>query len=83
MKLATAGACNNSKSPISTFSCWTWVKQANYVAFACNKILLTPVLMAFLAYINSLHGDFVHDDIPAIVRNPDVNGQNAQVFQVN
>lgn len=27
-------------------------------------------------YANSFHGDFVHDDIPAIVNNPDVNGEN-------
>nr|XP_037870885.1 protein O-mannosyl-transferase TMTC1 isoform X2 [Bombyx mori] len=30
-----------------------------------------------LTYANSLHGDFVHDDIPAIVGNGDVNGGNS------
>ncbi|GBP32922.1 Transmembrane and TPR repeat-containing protein 3 [Eumeta japonica] len=29
---------------------------------------------AVLSYANSLHGDFVHDDIPAIVTNADVLG---------
>ncbi|CAH4036628.1 unnamed protein product [Pieris brassicae] len=30
-----------------------------------------------LIYSNSLNGDFVHDDIPAIVSNGDVNGANS------
>lgn len=29
-----------------------------------------------LTYANSLHGEFVHDDIPAIVGNGDVTGAN-------
>ncbi|CAK1551507.1 unnamed protein product [Leptosia nina] len=29
-----------------------------------------------LTYTNSLNGEFVHDDIPAIVSNRDVNGEN-------
>ncbi|XP_053600294.1 protein O-mannosyl-transferase TMTC1-like [Plodia interpunctella] len=32
---------------------------------------------AVLSYINSLNGDFVHDDIPAIVTNGDVTGTNS------
>ncbi|XP_061706739.1 protein O-mannosyl-transferase TMTC1-like [Cydia pomonella] len=37
---------------------------------------------AVLSYINSFNGEFVHDDIPAIVMNPDVIGTNTlqQVF---
>lgn len=31
---------------------------------------------AVLSYINSLNGDFVHDDIPAIVTNSDVTGNS-------
>lgn len=38
------------------------------------KDLSLPLLVPLLAYLNSLGGDFVHDDIPAIVRNPDVRG---------
>ncbi|XP_014359782.2 protein O-mannosyl-transferase TMTC1 [Papilio machaon] len=36
-----------------------------------------------LTYANSLHGEFVHDDIPAIVSNGDVTGANPllQVFR--
>lgn len=30
-----------------------------------------------LTYLNSLNGEFVHDDIPAIVSNSDVNGGNS------
>ncbi|XP_058804494.1 protein O-mannosyl-transferase TMTC1-like isoform X2 [Phymastichus coffea] len=33
-------------------------------------------LVALGAYLNALGGDFVHDDIPAIVRNKDVLAQN-------
>ncbi|CAH2207813.1 jg25648 [Pararge aegeria aegeria] len=32
-----------------------------------------------LTYSNSLHGEFVHDDIPAIVTNADVTGANPVV----
>ncbi|XP_060800858.1 protein O-mannosyl-transferase TMTC1 [Amyelois transitella] len=32
---------------------------------------------AVLSYVNSLNGDFVHDDIPAIVTNGDVTGTNS------
>ena len=38
------------------------------------KDLSLPILLPILAYLNSLNGDFVHDDIPAIVRNPAVRG---------
>lgn len=40
------------------------------------------VTTAVLSYVNSLSGEFVHDDIPAIVTNGDVIGENAlkQVF---
>lgn len=34
-----------------------------------------------LTYANSLNGEFVHDDIPAVVSNSDVNGGN-NVFRV-
>lgn len=34
------------------------------------------VVIAVLSYLNSLNGDFVHDDIPAIVTNPDVTGSS-------
>lgn len=32
---------------------------------------------AVLSYVNSLNGEFVHDDIPAIVTNGDVTGTNS------
>lgn len=32
---------------------------------------------AVLSYVNSLNGDFVHDDIPAVVTNGDVVGSNS------
>lgn len=45
----------------------------------CNsltKIYLIIILITFSVYANSIPGDFVHDDIEAIVRNPDVIGTN-------
>ncbi|XP_065308824.2 protein O-mannosyl-transferase TMTC1-like [Dermacentor albipictus] len=33
-------------------------------------------VVAVLCYVNSLDGDFVHDDIVAVVGNPDVTGEN-------
>lgn len=44
--------------------------------------MLAVVSVALAAFVNSSLGDFVHDDIAAIVNNPDVNGGNAAVFQV-
>ena len=32
--------------------------------------------------MNTLYGDFVHDDIPAIVNNPDVNGKQVDVMEL-
>jgi hypothetical protein len=36
---------------------------------------LIPAALAFICYINGLNGDFVHDDIFAIKKNPDVHGK--------
>ena len=36
-----------------------------------------PPLVSVLVYLNSLTGDFVHDDVPAIVRNPDGLGTSS------
>ena len=38
-------------------------------------------IVCFLVYANSLGGDFVHDDIPAIVTNEDALGQSS-IFSV-
>ena len=35
------------------------------------------VILCCLVFANSLHGDFVHDDIPAIVTNEDALGQSS------
>lgn len=39
-------------------------------------IYVMVVTIAVLSYCNSLNGEFVHDDIPAIVTNGDVIGSN-------
>ena len=71
------------------------IKATNYATTIRQKLLLKKqkrlwrvlehhsglsVFLALLAYANTLWGDFVHDDIPAIVNNPDVNGANGNVF---
>lgn len=38
------------------------------------QIYFIVSIVAILCYINSLSGDFVHDDLPAIVYNRDVQG---------
>ncbi|XP_074662880.1 protein O-mannosyl-transferase TMTC1-like [Tubulanus polymorphus] len=38
-----------------------------------------PVITSILCYINSLRGDFVHDDIFAIIENPDVTGKRSLI----
>ncbi|XP_031763369.2 protein O-mannosyl-transferase TMTC1-like [Galleria mellonella] len=40
-------------------------------------IYIMVTTTAVLSYVNSLNGDFVHDDIPAIVTNGDVTGANS------
>lgn len=37
-------------------------------------ISLAIIILCSITYWNSLNGDFVHDDLPAIVQNPDVLG---------
>lgn len=46
-------------------------------------VYLLVASVGALTYANSLNGEFVHDDIPAIVSNRDVNGENnvVQVFK--
>lgn len=44
--------------------------------FAIHCLL---VLISFICYANSFHGDFVHDDISAITTNPDVIGKNSLI----
>lgn len=45
-------------------------KNINIMAY----MLIT--LVAIACYLNGIHGDFVHDDIPAIILNRDVTGAN-------
>lgn len=53
-------------------------RSANSVICKSDLAIYTMVTTtAVLSYINSLNGDFVHDDIPAIVGNGDVNGVNS------
>jgi hypothetical protein len=39
-------------------------------------VYLFPALLSTHVSANSLFGDFVHDDVAAIVKNPDVTGDN-------
>lgn len=54
---------NPSKNHSVTIWSWPKTTAVPYVIVA---------LVSVLVYANSIHGDFVHDDLPAIVNNPDV-----------
>jgi len=34
-------------------------------------------IVSIVCYLNGINGDFVHDDIPAIVQNRDVSGETS------
>lgn len=64
------------------------VKEENQKSWflSCDNEWAVYTLVASvgaLTYANSLNGEFVHDDIPAIVSNRDVNGRNSvlEVFK--
>ena len=40
-----------------------------------NLTYLIPTVIAVICYMNSLNGDFVHDDVYAIKTNQDVTGE--------
>ncbi|KAK7871893.1 hypothetical protein R5R35_009702 [Gryllus longicercus] len=48
-----------------------------------GRVYLAVAAVACSCYLNALHGDFVHDDIPAVTRNRDVVGAGplADVFR--
>ena len=43
---------------------------------SCTWLYMVVWLASVLPFINSLSGDFVHDDLSAITSNPDVTGKN-------
>lgn len=45
-------------------------------------LILLPALLALLAYVNSLHGDFVMDDAAAIVKNMDLRSNVTTIGDV-
>lgn len=68
---AMAGNSTNSLHNILSMAdhCWNTYALISFVAIVC--------------YVNGMHGEFVHDDIPAITLNRDVLGTNkiVQVFK--
>lgn len=73
-----------NKNIVSCSQCFNkpWGALGNQERTFVSKKELTnllPVFCAIVFYSGSLHGDFVHDDIPAIVNNPDVNGDNSML----
>lgn len=58
----------------------TTVREETSSNSICNSdiaIYSMVTATAVLSYLNSLNGEFVHDDIPAIVTNGDVTGTNS------
>ena len=54
---------------------WKWIISK----YANNRSMIHTLLPSWVGcviYLNSMHGDMVHDDIPAIFKNSDVNGKN-------
>ena len=43
--------------------------------------ILVPSLLGCVIYLNSMCGDMVHDDIPAVLKNADVNGKNPSWYK--
>ena len=54
---------------------WKWI-ISKYANNRSMIVILLPSLLGCAIYLNSMCGDIVHDDIPAILRNSDVNGKN-------
>ena len=97
LMLQTAQTVNAAgSSPVNKSATKNWrppwisqskqTKQASFFKLLPHLLpsfsdLLAPAL-AVILYTNSLFGDFVHDDIPAITNNPDVNGKNEDVFDL-
>lgn len=58
----------------------TTVREESAWRAVCNSdfaLYSMVTATAVLSYVNSLGGEFVHDDIPAIVTNGDVIGSNS------
>lgn len=53
-------------------------ENAKYIKIPEKYVIcLLTAAAAFLCYLNSLNGDFVHDDLYAIKNNGDVTGKNS------
>ncbi|KAL1480463.1 hypothetical protein MTO96_051007 [Rhipicephalus appendiculatus] len=50
---------------------WRW-RWTTWMPALCAGVV------AVLCYVNSLDGDFVHDDLEAVVGNPDVTGESGR-----
>lgn len=58
----------------------TTVREESPTKSLCSSDFAIYVMVtatAVLSYVNSLNGDFVHDDIPAVATNADVIGSNS------
>ena len=65
--------CCNSKKTSRVGSCVDVGADGNEAPGWC--VYAVVALVAVGCYLNALGGDFVHDDIPAVVRNKDVLAQ--------
>lgn len=68
--------CNQCLSNVKKKS---YERQSNFALVWSSALdfkwkWLLPAVLAFVCYINGLHGDFVHDDKMAIKKNIDVIG---------
>ena len=81
-KLFIFSLCSQSRCAVSTndaSSSENASQAQDNKTFAC--MMASVVACGFFVFANSASGDFVHDDIAAIVNNPDVNGKNLGLWQ--
>ncbi|KAH7970161.1 hypothetical protein HPB49_000380 [Dermacentor silvarum] len=73
---AVADAPANDGS-VTRFRWWCYGGGDTWFPIVC------AVSVAMLCYLNSLDGEFVHDDMVAVVGNPDVTGESARKSRVS
>lgn len=73
---STSTSSSASSCSSTTSSCCSSQSSTDHSQWHCYAIV---AIIAIICYANSLNGDFVHDDVPAILLNRDVLAKNSLV----